>query len=237
VTEERRFEEARRKFIGMLSHQLKTPVTSLTMSVNLLWEKLRDADEESNDLLSMAREDCAALSASLSELIDAARDAIQDLSLLRRRTELTRLLRNAVRPLVTQAEEKGIRFHDRLGPGGAFADVDPIKFPWVVTNILGNALRYTPPGGSVTLELREGHSWTTISVADTGIGIAPHDLKRLFLPFTTLDTEPETESLGLGLTIAKEIIEAHRGEIEVESEPGKGTVFTIRVPATSGDAR
>jgi NtrC-family two-component system sensor histidine kinase KinB len=236
VTEERRFEEARRKFIAMLSHQLKTPVTSLTMSVSLLWEKLRDADDDSSDLLAMAREDCALLSSSLSELIDAARDAARDISLIRRRTELTRLLRRAVTPLVAQAEEKGIRFHDRLGPGGAFAEVDPVKFPWVVTNILGNALRYTPKGGSVTIELRPSDTFLSISVADTGVGIAPHDLKRLFLPFLSLDAEPDTQSLGLGLTIAKEIVEAHGGEIEVDSEPGKGTTFTIRVPTAPGEA-
>jgi signal transduction histidine kinase len=233
VTAENRFDEARRKFIATLSHQLKTPATSLSLSVNLLWEKLHGTDEESDDLLRMAREDCTMLATTLSDLIDASRGAIQSLTLIPRRAELTAVLRKAVRPLENQALERGIRFADELGDAAVFGRIDPVKFPWVVTNILGNALRYTKPGGTVTVRLAEVDEEILINVKDTGAGIAAVDLKRLFAPFTSLDSQPQAESLGLGLTIAREIVEAHHGEIEVSSQVGVGTEFTIRIPAVA----
>ena len=145
VTEQQRFEESRRRFISMLSHQLKTPMTSLSMSVNLMREKIRDAAPAQAELLSIATEDCNNLAALISDLIDAAKDVTPELTLKTRRIDIVRLLRSSLRPLVPQAEEKGI---DLILPAGGeeiLAEVDPVKFPWVVTNIVGNALRYTEP--------------------------------------------------------------------------------------------
>ena len=235
VTEEQRFEESKRRFIAMLSHQLKTPMTSLTMSVNLLDEALRDASgEETTSLLSMAREDCSALSSLIGQLIDTARGTPPDLALNPMRVDIVRLLRGALRPLGSQAKDKGIVLNDALGADPVFLDVDPVKFPWVVTNIVGNALRYTPEGGSVTVNLRAGARQVEFAVADTGVGIAPENLRRIFLPFTSADPERDSGSHGLGLAIAREIVEAHRGTIAVDSAPGQGARFTITLPGTTG---
>lgn len=232
VTEERRFEESRRRFISMLSHQLKTPMTSLSMSVNLLNEKFYGKTEDSDDLLRMARSDCATLSSLVTELIGASLEATPNLSLSPRRVELVKLLRNSLRPLISRAEDKNIDIHDEFGSTMAFVKVDPVKFPWVVTNIVGNALRYTEPQGSVTLRIEASGENVEITISDTGIGIAQEDLKRLFFPYTSLGDHSEPDSIGLGLTIAKEIVEAHRGTIEVESELGKGTTFRIKIPTS-----
>jgi two-component system, NtrC family, sensor histidine kinase KinB len=231
VTEQRRFEESRRRFISMLSHQLKTPMTSLTISVNLLREKLRNAAPAQAELLSIATENCNSLSALISDLIEAAREITPDLALKPRHLDLVRLLRSALRPLVSQAEQKGVLLIVPVDEPAVIANIDPVKFPWVVTNIAGNALRYTDTGGRVEVAVSSAEGQIEVSVQDTGAGIARENLEHIFQPYVSLDREPQPGTHGLGLAIAKEIVEAHGGVIEASSEPGRGTRFLIRLPA------
>jgi NtrC-family two-component system sensor histidine kinase KinB len=236
VTEERRFEESRRRFIAILSHQLKTPLTSLSMSVNLLHEAFAGRPGKEAELVAMARADCESLAALTSELIDTAREVTHDLSVRPRRVDLARLLRYALHSLRKQAEEKGLVFRDDMADRAVTADVDPVKFPWVITNIVGNAIRYTTAGGAIAVGLRRTGRDVEVTVSDTGRGIEEENLGRLFLPYTTVGSEPEPGTHGLGLAIAREVVEAHRGTIAVESQVGKGTTFTVRIPAESGTA-
>jgi len=234
VTEQRRFEESRRRFISMLSHQLKTPMTSLRMSVDLLQEKLVDLAPAERELLSIARENCASLSALVSDLIDAAREIQPDLAVRPRPVDVVSLLRSALRPLIPQAEGKGVSLVMPPEETKALGSVDPVKFPWVVANIAGNALRYTDRGGRIEIAVRSIGGQIEVTVEDTGTGIAPENLDRIFEPYVSLDREPRAGTHGLGLAIAKEIVEAHGGRIEATSEQGKGTVFAIRLPALGG---
>lgn len=232
----RRFEDARRRFISMLSHQLKTPMTSLSLSVNLLREKLREASPQQRELLDIATEDCASLSRLVSELIEAAREASPDLALKPRRRDVAALLRSALRPLVPQAEERGVDL--AIPPEGppVFALVDPVKFPWVVTNIAGNALRYTGARGRVAVTVGRAAEGIEIAVSDTGRGIPAADLESIFEPYFTVDDDRAPGTHGLGLAIAREIVVAHGGTLEAESEPGQGTRFRIRLPAPEDPA-
>jgi NtrC-family two-component system sensor histidine kinase KinB len=236
VTEQRRLEESQRRFIAMLSHQLKTPMTSLSMSVNLLGERLRELEPAEAELISIATESCKALSGLISELIDAARDVAPGLTLHPRRVDIVRLLRSALHPLVPQAQEQGIDLVLPGSKGPLSAVVDPVKFPWVVTNITGNALRHTGHGGRVEVQVERMGEAVQVSVTDTGAGIAPEDLTRIFRPYVSLDSGTSSETHGLGLAVAKEIVEAHHGSIEAESEPAKGTTFRIRLLADPGSA-
>ncbi|MBU2502682.1 PAS domain-containing protein [bacterium] len=231
VTEQQRFEESRRRFISMLSHQLKTPMTSLSMSVNLMREKIRDAAPAQAELLAIATEDCNNLAALISDLIDAAKDVTPELTLKIRRVDVARLLRSSLRPLVPQAEEKEIDLVLPAADGGVFAEVDPVKFPWVVTNIVGNALRYTPPRGRVSVEVTPGPDGIRVSVTDTGAGIPAEHLDKIFQPYWSLDEEPRPGTHGLGLAIAREVMEAHGGSIAAESRPGAGTSFHLHLPS------
>lgn len=231
VTEQRRFEESRRRFISMLSHQLKTPMTSLSMSVNLLREKLQDVAPGQAELLSIATENCNSLSALVSDLIEAAREATPDLALKTRRVDIVRLLCSALRPLVPQAEDKGIDLVLPVQKRPVPANVDPVKFPWVVTNIAGNALRYTKRGGRIEVAVILVDDIIEVTVKDTGTGILSEDIDQIFQPYVSLDEEPQPGNHGLGLAIAREIMEAHGGSIEAESEPGVGTRFLIKLPA------
>ena len=233
VTEQRRFEESRRRFISMLSHQLKTPMTSLSMSVNLLRERLTGVPDAQAELLTIATEDCANLAGLISELIEAAHEVTPDLSIRPQRVDLAVLLRSALRPLLPQAEALGI--HLLLPETSVMVQVDPVKFPWVVTNIAGNALRYTSSGGTVAVRIARGGSGVEVTVSDTGRGIAAEALPHIFEPFVSADREPQAGTHGLGLAIAKEIVLAHRGTVSVESRQGEGTTFRICVPAVNGE--
>ncbi len=237
VTEQRRFEESRQRFISMLSHQLKTPMTSLSMSVNLLKERLRNVAPGEAELLSIASENCGTLAALVADLIEASRETMPDLALNPRPVELTRLLRSALRPLVPQAEGRGIELVLPASARELFCAVDPVKFPWVITNIAGNALRYTEAGGRVEVTVEPEGRRVAIKVRDTGAGIAPENLERIFRPYTSLDSEPQPGTHGLGLTIAREIVEAHGGEISADSRLGAGTEFTIRLHTVGEEER
>lgn len=229
VTEQRRFEEAKRGFIAMLSHQLKTPITSLSMSVNLLRERLEDIPEETAELLDHAKTGCANLSMLVSELIDAARESAPEMTLRPVRIDLVPLLRSAIKPLKPQAEDKGLTILDGMGARSAWATVDPIKFSWVITNAVGNALRYTARGGSIKILLLDTPSGIEIQVMDTGIGIDPERLRGIFTPTDPSEVR-DPGSHGLGLSIAKEIVDAHRGAISIDSKPGKGTTVRVTIP-------
>ncbi|GMV40047.1 MAG: hypothetical protein AMXMBFR64_17630 [Myxococcales bacterium] len=224
-------EESRRRFVSMLSHQLKTPMTSLSLSVHLLRERLTNLDPAQAELLAIAGEDCDNLAALIAELIDASRDVAPDLTVRVQPVELAPLLRTALRPLLPQAEASGISL--ALPEGGMIARVDPVKFPWVVTNIAGNALRYTPRGGSVRVAVAAMEGGVEVTVADTGAGIPAEALPRIFDPFVSADAAPQAGTHGLGLAIAREIVSAHRGRISVESRVGEGTTFRIHIPVTA----
>ncbi len=230
VTEQRRFEESRRRFISMLSHQLKTPMTSLSMAVNLLRERLGEASAPQTELMAIATESCASLSSLISDLIEASREVTPDLALRRTQADVPRLLRAALRPLLPQAEEKGVCLVLPSVDQGLTAMVDPVKFPWVVTNIAGNALRYTARGGRIEVRAEQVEGHLVVTVTDTGAGISRENLARVFEPYVSLEPDPEPGSHGLGLAIAREIVEAHGGCIVARSEVGRGTEFEIRLP-------
>lgn len=234
VTEQRRFEESRRRFISMLSHQLKTPMTSLSMSINLLREKLDPASPRLGELMGIATENCNSLSNLISELIEASREVTPDLSLTPRRVDLIGLLRSALRPLKPQAEEKEIELVFPPSKGELHAWVDPVKFPWVVTNLVGNALRYTNTHGQIRVTVEKRRRSVVVAVADSGSGISDKDLTHIFNPYVSLDAEPQPGTHGLGLAIVKEIVQAHNGTIRAESEIGKGTTFRIEIPVSTG---
>jgi NtrC-family two-component system sensor histidine kinase KinB len=117
-----------------------------------------------------------------------------------------------------------------LGESLLLVDLDEVKFPWVISNIVGNALRCTPPSGRITVEVVRGEHHASIVISDTGRGIDAEQRHRLFMPFVSLDPHPPSDAFGIGLVVAKRVVEGHGGSISVESEPGRGTTFRITLP-------
>ncbi|MEW6263865.1 MAG: ATP-binding protein [Thermodesulfobacteriota bacterium] len=228
----RRAEEAKARFIADLSHQLKTPMTSLSMGVGTLaerWEHL--TPDQRSRLIEMAREDCVRLSALINELVDTARlegmDKPRDKELL----DLETVIRECLRPLINQAEEKGVKLTAEIAPDLPPAAIDSLRFPWVITNLAGNAVRYTDRGGEVIIKVNKLGERLVFQCTDTGTGIEKEFLPKIFDRFAQFSERGKSGTIGLGLAIVREIIEQHGGAIKVESEVGRGTTFTFWIPA------
>jgi two-component system, NtrC family, sensor histidine kinase KinB len=232
VTYVRDQEKSRTNLIATLSHELKTPLTSLTIGAELLTESIPpEVASRQREILDTIHQDVERLNAISTDLLDASRKSSARIGVERRAIMLDKTVREACRPLAIQAHEKKISFEIISDPRPIPIWGDPIKLPWVVTNLVGNALRYTPEGGTIRMEIRrEGNVARTI-VSDSGPGIAPAILPRIFEPFAQFpDEAAHVGSAGLGLYIAKEIVEAHNGRIFARSELGHGTTFTVDIP-------
>jgi signal transduction histidine kinase len=181
----------------------------------------------------MAREDCFRLSALINELVDIAKLEGR----LRPRTkellDMEKVIHECLRPIKNQAEERKIYLKIDIEPELPFIAIDSLRFPWVITNLVGNAIRYTDHGGRVTLKVDKHGSRLYFRCIDTGTGIEEKYLPKIFDRFTQFSEREKSGAIGLGLAIVKEIIEQHGGDIAVESEVNKGTTFTFWVPVGS----
>ncbi|MCA9672588.1 MAG: PAS domain-containing sensor histidine kinase, partial [Myxococcales bacterium] len=228
VTKEHALQQARQSFIATLSHQLKTPITSLEMAVNLLWERYRGRDPRGDELLCMARTDCRSVGAMIAELIEASRNTLGEVTLQREPLDIVDLTHRTLAPFHEQAKNRGVALVRSLPDEPVVAAVDASRYPWIVDNLVANALRFTPAGGRVEIAIARAGEHAVLSVADTGAGIGPEALARVFDPFTS--ERPVRGSLGLGLTIVKRLVEGHGGSIKVTSTPGQGSCFEVVLP-------
>jgi len=149
--------------------------------------------------------------------------------------DIEEVIDTCLKPLRHQAEEKGIQLRTEFEPGLPPIGIDSFRFPWVITNLVGNAIRYTDSGGDVTLAVEKRGSRFYFQCADTGIGIEEKYLPGIFDRFTQFSEREKMGTIGLGLAIVKEIIEQHGGDIRVESNVGKGTTFTFWIPIQTED--
>ena len=206
-------------------------MTSLSMSVGVLSEKANSLSEEKKlMLLKTAREDCLRLSALINELVDIAKLEGQ---LRPRRKELLnikKVIHECLKPLINQAEERKVDLKIDIGSELPPIAIDSLRFPWVITNIIGNAIRYTDQGGRVILKVDKHGRRFYFRCIDSGSGIEEKYLPKIFDRFTQFSEREKSGAIGLGLAIVKEIIEQHGGDITVESKVGKGTTFTFWIP-------
>ncbi|MFH0784816.1 MAG: ATP-binding protein [Pseudomonadota bacterium] len=224
-------EEAKGRFIADLSHQLKTPMTSLAMSINLLNEKRqRFSEERVAVLLETAKEDCDRMINLINELVDIARLESIIRPSVREKLDVLNLVRNCLKPLEEIAETKGISLTFDIEADLPPITLDSRRFPWVFTNLVDNALRYTEPGGQIIIRVERRQGRFYFNCSDTGCGIEPQYLPHIFDRYTQFSEREKLGTIGLGLAIVKEIIEQYGGEIIVESHPGQGTSFTFWIP-------
>ncbi len=225
-------EKAHSHLIATLSHELKTPLTSLRIAAELLEETIAEAlPPRAREILATLQNDVARLQTIATDLLDASRTSAARIGVERRPMLLDEMVREVARPLQMQARDKGIELRLRWPAHPLPIWGDPIKLPWVITNLVGNALRYTPAGGRITIELSQHDAVVRAMVSDTGCGIEGPALERIFEPYAQgADGSGRAGSAGLGLYITKEIVEAHNGRIFVRSGVGTGTTFTVEIP-------
>lgn len=218
-----------------VAHELRTPLMAILATVEAMQDGVLPADDEHLETL-------ASETRRLSRLVDAmlklSRLENGTTELKVERTDVVYLVKSLVSSQHQLFHEKGLhlRFKDDTAHGECQADVDPDLIREAVVNLMSNAMRYTDEDGWVVVSVGSDHSDAIISVRDTGIGIAKEDIPQTFSRFWRSDVSRERVSggLGVGLSITKEIVDRHNGTISVDSELGKGTTFTIRVPLNRG---
>jgi len=233
ITHFREIDEMKSKLVSMVSHEFRTPLTSITMAAALLLEGQPFAEgSDELKLLTAIREDAQRLGRLVGELLDFSKMESGKIDLQFAPVPAGAALEAAVRPFATQADEKGVKIIVDIPKDLPEVLVDADKVTWVLSNLIGNALRYTDAGGEIRLSAIRDDGMLVVHCQDTGTGIPLEQQSRLFLPFVQLPGRPDHPAggAGLGLAISKEIVEAHGGRIWVESEPGKGSVFSFSLP-------
>ena len=229
---------ARDAFLATLSHELRTPMTTILGWASMIRGGTLDAEATSTGMAAI-EQSARAQAQLIDDLLDVSRIVAGKLALELRRTDLGDVIRAALEAVALGAEKKGIHLEVMLPPSPVALTADAARLHQVVTNILTNAVKFTPAGGRVQVELRREHGQAVVVVTDTGIGIESDFLPYVFDRFTQADASFTRgySGLGLGLAIARHLVELHGGTIAAESGgKGKGSTFTVRLPLHTGIA-
>ncbi len=235
VTDRRQTEKLRREFIGVLSHELKTPLQSLSVCSQLLTEHKNDLSTDGQLLVDTINEDVSRIRAVANDFIQVGVENLSSLKLLLEQVYLDEALTQWLKPFRVLARDKKINIEFEInGTEKPLAKIDQVKFPWVISNILANSVRISPPNTTIKVTLKNSDSEIFIEMADQGPGIPPEIQKRMFDPYfqaaTDIGEEKTTGFLGIGLTIAREVVEAHNGTIKFSPNIPTGAIFTVSLP-------
>jgi signal transduction histidine kinase len=219
-----------RAFVADASHELRTPLTLIRATTEYV-QRLPDASSEVRDELGAVLQEIDVTSRMVDDLLVLARIDSDELPLRRHVVDLGEIIREATAAVAPLAEAAGLSMAVSA-PAGTLADVDPDRIRQVIRILLDNALAYTPPHGTITISVDRQAAQARITVADTGIGIAPAEQARVFDRFYRADRARSraTGGTGLGLAIARALVQAHGGEIGLESELGHGSSVWFSVP-------
>jgi two-component system, NtrC family, sensor histidine kinase KinB len=232
VTKFRLVDQLKSDMVSTVSHELKTPLTSIQMVVHLLLEEaVGPLSPKQIELLMAARQDSDRLLAMLNDLLDLARIEQGGVKLDLQPVAPRDLVDQAVERYEAKSHDVGVALESQVAPELASVLVDRERIDHVFDNLIGNALAHTPRGGSVRVSAETENGSVRFAVADTGEGIPPKHLPRIFERFYRVPGSRVSGGAGLGLAIAREIVAAHGGHIEASSELGRGSVFTVRLPA------
>lgn len=230
VTRLRRFDELKNDLVATAAHEFRTPLTSLRMAIHLCLEQVvGPVTEKQADLLFAAREDCERLQAMVDDLLDLSRLEAGRIEMHPRPIAAAALAKAAIETHRAAAEERGVQLSAQLSLVDEEVLADPERIVLVFSNLVTNAIRHTPSAGKIEVRARLTDGSVRFEVADTGEGISQEYQRRIFDKFFRLPGSA-SNGAGLGLSIAKEIVLGHGGEIGVESQPGQGSLFWFTLP-------
>lgn len=225
----------RSQFISNVSHELRTPLTSMIYAItNMLKGVVGPLTDQTSEYMEMLLGDCKSLLTTVNDILDLRKIESRTLTLAKTRVPFGRLVQRSAMSLRVQAESKEIEFQVQTGQGRCFVNCDAQKIERIVLNLVGNALKFTPQGGAITVTVaREWDEleYVRVTVDDTGIGIPEEAVQHVTERYFTVGDQPSGS--GLGLSISKEIVDMHDGEFSVESPvPGssEGARFSFRLP-------
>lgn len=225
--------ELQRDFVGNVSHELRTPLTSIEGFSQALLDGVSTGVEEQRRSLEIINEESKRLNRLLRDLLLLSRIDAGELTPEKKSVDLVDLMRKLESMYNSRAEEEGKAFRVDAPALALNIHTDPDRLERVLTNLLDNAIKYTGEGGTVALSARVGGGFARLAVSDTGQGIPPDELPRIFERFYRVEPSRAQKhgGAGLGLSICKELVQTLGGTIEVQSLAGHGTTFTLTLPA------
>ena len=230
LTRLRKLETVRRDFVSNLSHELRTPLASLKALTETLTDGALDDPPAARKFINQIEIEVDALTQMVNELLGLSQIESGSLHLEFRSIDVCDLLRSAAERMRLQAERAGLTLQVECFQDIPNVDIDALRLEQVLVNLIHNAVKFTHPGGTVVLAANAEKDGIQISVSDTGVGINPEDITRIFERFYKSDRSRSGGGTGLGLSIARHIVEAHGGRIWADSEPGHGSTFFFSIP-------
>jgi len=230
ITRQLRIDELKNDLVATVAHEFRTPLTSLRMALHLLIEQaVGTLTDKQSELLHAAREDAERLQATVDELLDLSRIQAGRLSLRVAELDVDALVRSSLDAQRANADERQVAMESRIFPGLGEVSADPDRVRLVFSNLLANAIRYSPAGTTVTVRASRARSQIRFEVCDQGPGIPPEYQQAIFEKYFQIPGGRHGDA-GLGLFIAREIVHAHGGELGVSSQPGQGSTFWFTLP-------
>lgn len=221
-----------RRFTADASHEIRTPLAALRAEADLALLRVR-TPQEYQQALQIIVDEATRLGRLADQLLDLSRSDAGAVNRALRPVSLTAILQDTVEHLQVLAEQRGLQLKLLSGPCGDVPG-DEFRLGMVCSNLIENAIKYSRPGGKIRVSCRPEGQQTVLEVSDDGIGISAEHLPRVFDRFFRADGSRSSAGAGLGLSIAQSIIRAHHGDITIASEPGKGTVVSVRLPSVEG---
>lgn len=225
-------------FISNISHELRTPLTHIKGYIELMITgSLGAITEEQKHALQISQQSSGRLETLIEDLIMVSLASRGELSINQEDVDIKRIANLAVKSSMGKATDRGVNLHAVIDEGAPFVQADSQKTAWVLHQLIDNGIKFTASGGSVAVNVKsEGENLVIVSVTDTGIGIPPSHLEDIFEPFHQLDGSSTRRygGTGLGLSLVRQIIEAHGSMLEVQSVEGRGSTFKFPLLAVAG---
>lgn len=241
VTKQRELDRLKSEFLSSVTHELRTPLVAMQHSLSIMLDGITgQLSDSQREFLAIAQRNLDRLNRMINDLLDVAKLEARKMALKIEPSSIATVIHRVCETLQAWAASKNIHLEERVSSTLPEFSFDPSRIEQVLHNLVGNAIKFTPKGGSVVIEARQHENLSSIevSVSDTGVGIAQEDVSKLFKKFQQLGQRlpGEPRGTGLGLAIAKEIVEFHGGRIWVESQSGKGSRFAFSIPALKTQA-
>jgi two-component system phosphate regulon sensor histidine kinase PhoR len=230
LTRLRRLETVRRDFVSNLSHELRTPLASLRALAETLQDGALDDPPAARRFVDQIQIEVDALTQMVNELLELSKIESGRFSLDRSAVAAYDLLASASQRMQLQAERAGLNLNVECANDLPNVQIDSQRLEQVLVNLIHNSVKFTPPGGEITLFAEPDDGSIRFAVRDTGVGIPEDEVPRIFERFYRVDKSRTGNGTGLGLSIAKHIVEAHGGKIWVESREGEGSTFYFTIP-------
>jgi two-component system, NtrC family, sensor histidine kinase KinB len=234
ITKQKELDQLKSSFVASVSHELRTPLVAIEKSITLILSNAAGPiSKDQEQFLSIAERNLKRLSLLINDLLDLSKLEAGKMELLRELCSIENIIDEAIKSFDAWASAKSIRMEKNIH--GPISDLyaDSNKINQVLNNLIGNAIKFTPNNGSIIIEVSfdDENKEIKVVVQDTGSGIAQGDLKKVFDKFyQAAKAHSEIIGTGIGLSIAKEIVELHGGRIWAESEQGRGAKFIFTLP-------